>query len=244
MSGDCPQRDSVGPWVLGALGEEELTAFTAHLESCVACRAEVARLQPVADVLPMAAPQVLPPPALKSRIMAVVESEARLLRAAGPEADRVPAQRRPARDRDAGWRRWLAPLGRLGAVPAAGLACAVLALGVAGGILLSGGQDTASHTGFGPRGSQVALRVTGDHGELDLSGMPAPPAGRIYQVWLVRGTENPRPTHTLFTVPRDGRARVEILESLKGTDRVLVTSEPPGGSRQPTTDPVIGATLT
>jgi anti-sigma-K factor RskA len=188
----------------------------------------------------MAAPQVVPPPELKDRIMAVVQSEAQLLQATGPEADRAPARQTT----EGRWRRLLAPLGRLRPVPAAALATVLLAVGVAGGLLLSGGEDTTSHRGFGPRGAAVALRVTGDHGKLDLSGMPAPPAGRVYQVWLVHGSDRPRPTHTLFTVPRDGRAQVEIMESLKGSDKVLVTAEPPGGSAQPTSAPVVGATLT
>ena len=243
MSRECPQRDSAGPWVLGALGEDEQQAFATHLEGCEVCRGEVADLQVVADVLPMAAPQVVPPPELKSRIMAVVNAEAQLLRAAGPEADRVPDRARP-RERGRWWHRLVAPLTRLRPLPAAALASVLLAIGVAGGVLLSGGDDTVSHPGFGPRGSQVALEVTGDHGKLDLSGMPAPPPGRVYQVWLVRGKERPRPTHTLFTVPRDGQTQVDIMESLKGTDRVLVTAEPSGGSRQPTSDPIVGATLT
>jgi anti-sigma-K factor RskA len=237
LSRDCPHRDSAGPWVLGALDESEQHAFAVHLESCETCRREVGDLQPVADVLPMAAPQVVPPPELKDRIMSVVRSEAQLLQATGPEADRVAASR-------GWWRRMTAPLGRLRPVPAIALACALVAVGVAGGILLSAGDDTITHPGFGPRGSQVALEVTGDHGQLDLRGMPAPPSGRVYQVWLVHGQGRPRPTHTLFTVPRDGRAQVDIMESLKGTDRVLVTAEPPGGSEQPTSQPVVGATLT
>jgi anti-sigma-K factor RskA len=235
---DCPQRDSAGPWVLRALGDEEQHAFAVHLDECDICRKEVADLQVVADVLPMAAPQVVPPPELKSRIMSVVDAEARLLRATGPEADRVPGRRR-----EGWWRRLAAPLARLRPLPAAALASVLLAVGVAGGVLLSGGDDTVSHPGFGPRGAQVALKVTGDHGKLDLSGMPAPPPGRVYQVWLVRGKEKPRPTHTLFTVPRDGQTQVDIMESLKGTDRVLVTAEPSGGSTQPTSDPIVGATL-
>lgn len=243
MSRDCPQRDSAGPWVLGALGEEEQHTFATHLESCEVCRREVADLQVVADVLPMAAPQVVPPPELKSRIMAVVTAEAQLLRATGPEADRVPGRRQRG-ERRGWWRRLAAPLTRLRPLPAAALASVLLALGVAGGVLLSSGDDTVSHPGFGPRGAQVALKVTGDHGQLDLSGMPAPPKGRVYQVWLVRGKEQPRPTHTLFTVPRDGHTRVDIMESLKGADRVLVTAEPSGGSTQPTSDPIVGATLT
>jgi anti-sigma-K factor RskA len=239
MTDDCRHRDDAGPWVLGALDDEDARAFAEHLESCSICRLEVAELQVVADVLPMAAPQLVPPPALKSRIMEVVESEAQLLRAAGPEADRPPAVvGGQVGDRERRRFAWLRPL------PVAVLATALLALGVVAGVVLSGGEDTTSHPGFGPKGAQVALRVTGDHGVLDLRGMPAAPSGRVYQVWLVHGEDKPRPTHTLFTVPSDGRARVEILESLQGTDQVLVTTEPPGGSEQPTSAPLMGAELT
>jgi anti-sigma-K factor RskA len=236
VSGCCPHRDDAGPWVLGALDSDDARAFAAHLESCEACRDEVAALQPVADVLPMAAPQELPPPALKDRIMAVVESEAALLAAAGPEADRPPARGDRERTRDHRW--WRRPL------PALALACTVLVLGVAVGLLVQGGDDTTQTIpGFGPRGAQVALRVDGRHGRIDLEGMPAAPAGHVYQVWLVTGKDQPRATHALFTVPADGRARVEIPESLKGTDQVLITAEPPSGSPQPTSAPIAGAKL-
>src|SRR4051812_1685626 len=107
---DCRHRDDAGPWVLGALAEEDAHAFAAHLEGCPACRRGGAELQIAAAVLPMAAPQIVPPPALKGRIMAVVESEAQLLRAAGPEADRPPARRESGRF---GW------LGRLRPMPLA-----------------------------------------------------------------------------------------------------------------------------
>lgn len=238
MTDDCHHRDDAGPWVLDALAEQDAQAFALHLETCAICRAEVADLQVVADVLPMAAPQLVPPPALKSRIMAVVESEAQLLRAAGPEADRPPA---PARRERSGIRAWLGD--HLRPLPVAVLATALLALGVVGGVLLSQGDSTDTHPGFGPKGSEVALITKGQHGELDLHGMPAAPAGKVYQVWLVSGKGRPRPTHTLFSVPADGRARVEIIESLKGADRVLVTAEPSGGSKQPTSAPVVGARL-
>jgi hypothetical protein len=236
----CAHRDDAGPWVLGALDDDAAEEFAKHLSNCAICRDEVAQLQVVADVLPMAAPQVVPPPALKGRIMAVVESEAQLLRAAGPDADRPPF-REPARrsSRVPAW------MGRMRPVPAAALATVLLALGVVAGVLVSNdGTSTTTRPGFGPKGTQVALHVTGQRGELDLSHMPSPPAGRVYQVWLMTGQGKPRPTHTLFTVPSDGRARVEIMESLNGTDQVLVTAEPPGGSSQPTSAPVVGAKLT
>jgi hypothetical protein len=237
----CSHRDDAGPWVLGALSDADAGAFAAHLERCADCRSQVEELQPVADVLPMAAPQLLPPPALKGRIMAVVESEAELLRAAGPEADRppAPAHAAPAPRR----RRW--SWAALRPLPAAALASVLLAVGVAGGVLLSGGDDGAqTHRGFGPRGAQVALRVDDDRGALELRGMPAPPRGRVYQVWIIRGDEAPIPTHALFTVARDGRAQVDIAESLDGADRVLITDEPPRGSDAPTSQPIAGADLT
>lgn len=238
--GDCRFRDDAGSWVLGALGEPDAGAFAGHLQECERCRREVAELQVVADVLPMAAPQVVPPPELKGRIMAMVKSEAELLRAAGPAADHV--DERPRAERRGRMRR----LGRLRPLPAAALASAILAVGVVAGVLATGGDDGATTTiqGTGPSGAQVALAMNGEgHGQLELQHMPAPPSGRVYQVWLVTGKERPRPTHALFTVPEDGRASVDIPESLKGADQVLVSDEPPGGSRQPTGKVVAGAKL-
>jgi anti-sigma-K factor RskA len=220
----CQHRDDAGPWVLGALDHEQAAAFAAHLERCEACRAEVARLQGVSDILPMAVPQLRPAPALKQRIMATVHAEAEPPASPAPQVGRAPARRRR----------------RLAAVMAAAVVAAVLVVGAA---LLVGGDDTRTHPGFGPSGSQVALRVQHEHGRLVLDHMPAPPRGRVYQVWLVRGRQAPRPTRTLFTGPRDGRARIDIPDSLVGSDRVLITSEPPGGSRRPTSDPVAGVDL-
>jgi hypothetical protein len=235
VSGECRFRDDAGPWVLGALGEPDASAFSAHLAACDGCRREVAELQVVADVLPMAAPQVLPPAEVKAGIMGVVTADAERLRAAGDEADRTAATR--DRRRVFGWPRRLRPL------PAAVLATALLAIGVAAGVLLAGGDGTRTVTGFGPKGAEIALRMTDQHGELDLDRMPAPPSGRVYQVWLVTARNRPLPTHALFTVAADGRARVDIPESLKGAVRVLVTAEPPGGSTQPTSPPIAGARL-
>jgi anti-sigma-K factor RskA len=244
---DCRFRDDVGPWVLGALGEPDATAFGAHLEVCAACRREVDELQGVADILPMAAPQQVPPSALKDRIMATVDAEAELLRAAGPEADRPPERDDPsARDRGRARFGWL---GRLRPLTAAGLATALLACGGVLGVVLAGGggsgQDTRTFQGTGAGGARVALEVTGgEHARLELRHMPAPPSGRVYQVWLVTGKAAPRPTHALFTVALDGRASVDIPESVQHADQILVSDEPPGGSPAPTGKVVAGAKLT
>jgi hypothetical protein len=102
----CEQQINAGAWVLGALDGDDAGGFAGHLEHCEFCQVEVARLMMVSDAMPLASEQIVPPPALGDRIMAVVASEAQLLRAAGPDADRVPA--RPRRD----GRRWLLGLRR------------------------------------------------------------------------------------------------------------------------------------
>ena len=72
--------------------------------------------------------------------------------------------------------------------------------------------------------------------------MPAPPEGRVYQVWtLKRRARTPVPTTRCATPRADGSADVAVPGSLDGVESVLVSAEPPGGSPAPTTTPVIDA---
>src|ERR1700754_5091458 len=86
-------EDAAGSYVLNALGDEETLAYEAHLASCPECRAEVSELRVAAEALPVSPPPMLPPPALKARIMAEVEREAALLASAG-KPDRPDAKKR------------------------------------------------------------------------------------------------------------------------------------------------------
>jgi anti-sigma-K factor RskA len=236
----CSRRDDAGAWVLGALPEDDARLYARHLETCAACRLEVDDLRAVVDVLPLAAPQHVPPPELRDRIMRVVDAEAELLRAAGPEADLPPQPQRGSRRGPLAW------LGGLGPALAAGMACALIAVGVVVGIVASGsgGGGVREFRAAAPPGARAALHVDGDRGELHLSKMPPPPAGRVYQVWIVRGNGGPTPTHTLFTVARDGHAKVAIDEPLDEARQVMVSDEPDGGSASPTGKVVVDARLT
>jgi anti-sigma factor RsiW len=244
----CEHRDDAGAWVLGALPDDERERFAAHLPGCDVCRREVADLQMVADTLPLAAPQVAPPPELKERIMATVRAEAAVLEAAGPEADAAPGAPVPAPraapERPKQKRRWRMPAIALRPIPAAVAAAVLIALGVGGGILLSGGPSgkTVQAQVVAPAapGARASLTVADDRATLKVRDFPAPPSGRVYQVWLKRPGRPPDPTTALFRV-RGGNATVDVPGSMKGVDQVLVTAEPDGGSRAPTRDPVIVA---
>jgi anti-sigma-K factor RskA len=213
--------DSVGAWVLGALPEEERVAFEAHLARCPVCRDEEAELRLAANALPAMVPQVAPDPALRDRIMRVVESEAELLAAAGPEADRPRRARAPRRS----WRFW-----RMLPVP---LAAAALAAGAA--VVVVGGAETRTVPAqvVAAAGS-AKLEIRGDSARLVGARLPAPPAGRVYQVWLQHADGAVEPTSALFSVDRDGRATVDVPGDLDDVEKVMVTDEPPSGSERPT----------
>ena len=124
--------DTAGAYVLGALPEDERTGFEAHVTTCEACRIEVDELAGAADALPASAPAMLPPPALKARIMAEVNREAALLAAAGEGADR-PEPAKPRREK----RRWFG-------FPSLALACTTLLAGIGvGAAVFAGGAARA-----------------------------------------------------------------------------------------------------
>lgn len=234
--------DALGAYVLGALPAEECAGFEAHLTVCAACRDDVADLQAAADALPTSVPQVAPPPELKGRIMAIVESEAALLAAAGERADRPPAaQPDPGRRRLGFLRGWtLRP-----ALAAACAAALLLVGGVAGALLGGGSPDVRTVTAkVDPAQAHTGarrLQVRDGQGTLVAEKMPPPPSGRVYQVWLKRPGRDPQPTPVLWTVRRDGSAEAAVPGSLDGVEAVLVTDEPAGGSEVPSKPPVITA---
>lgn len=131
-------------------------------------------------------------------------------------------------------RRW-----RLGAAAA----IAVVAVGIGGGVVL---EQTASPTTEEIAATSIQASVTGGgtmtvtHTPGDptatvaMAGVSDPPAGSVYQVWLIDGgpvsvgvmTENPQ------SVPVDG------------AEALSITVEPTGGSTSPTSAPIARVDLT
>jgi anti-sigma-K factor RskA len=229
---------SAAAWVLNALPDDEAGAFAAELAQNAALREEVERLRPVAELLALAAPSEEPPPGLQGRIMAIVEREADLLSAAGPEADQV-ATAAPVR-REGWFRRVIArPL-----IPA--LAAGALAVGIGIGIVVSsgGGTNTVDHPmTFANVPNAAGQLVTHDgSGEMKLTGLKSPGTGRVYQAWVMSADGKVTPDN-VFTVNRSGQGSVALRNDLDGAKQVLISVEPDGGSQQPTTTPIASTTL-
>jgi anti-sigma-K factor RskA len=240
MRDDCERTVDAAAYVLGALEAGEVQVYAEHLQACAVCGEEVAQLQSVADALAIGVPRAPAPTGLGARVMAVVYEEAELAqtteRAAGA------ASARAAR-RGGVWgsgRGWLRP-----ALLATGALVAGLLIG-AFAINTPTSQRTevirAEVIAPGYRAS-ADLRKVGNRLQLILNGFPAPPRGRIYEVWLERGAQAPAPTDVLFSVTKTGTGTVAVPSDVQGVSDVLVTDEPLGGSPKPTRKPIIVAKL-
>jgi anti-sigma-K factor RskA len=223
-------RDELAAYALGALGEPEAAELRRHLHGCEECREHLRWLQPAVDLLPRAVPQVEPPPRLRKRLMSTVRAESR-------EAVRADA-------RGTGWRDWGAFLLRPATAAVAGV---LLVAGVLGGYLLH--QPTENRRSvvsveasesLAPTASGTLERQDGS-AILRVEGMPALAGNRVYETWVQRGgTMEPS---SLFTLRRNRSGDAAIPGPLEGADAVLVTAEPRGGSSQPTSRPVLRASL-
>lgn len=231
-------HDEAAAWVLGALDNAEAAEFVRRMEASPEVRKVVADLQEAADALPFSVVPAGPPPELRDRIMAVVESEAELLHATGARADR------PYRPRTPWWRSLLRPL------PVAATACVLLLAGLAAGLLIGGGGSESARTvaaqvtGGGTANATAKVEIEADHAELVVDGMRSPGEGHVYQVWYVHdGQSDPVPAGALFDVDSAGQGAAALPGGVDDVKSVLVSVEPAGGSEKPTTQPVIAAKL-
>ncbi len=225
--------DNAAPYVLGALEEHEHKEFCRHLESCAVCREEVAALQVATGALPAVVAQRSAPRELKQRVMASIQEDLRGEQERDPAWARARSSRRPA----LAWLSWR-PLLAPGALALAAIVVAAIALSSGG----TGSTGTRVFHAQAPAGADVSLRVSDGRGQLEIAGMPQTPPQRIYEVWIKR-SGGPQPTDALFTVTSNGDATVGVPGSLKGATAVMVTAEPLGGTKVPTTTPVIVANL-
>jgi Anti-sigma-K factor rskA len=185
------------------------------MSTCAICRDEVDALESAIDALPLLVPQVQPSPALRRRVMTEVRADAR-------------AQRKPAPTLR---RRLAKPMPR----PAlAGFAALMVAAILTVGLTLepSSTRDVRAAVAWAPGGAVVS--VTGSRAVLYVKGMPAPPAGKVYEVWVERGSGAPKATTALFDpTTAGGEAAVDVPGNLSDVTTVLVTAERSGGSQVP-----------
>lgn len=122
-----------------------------------------------------------------------------------------------------------------------GLAGAAAAIIIGGWVVLhqpAPGQQWAAKCGTTDCGTVVA---SGGVLRLD-AHLPALPVGKVYQAWIIHPKQTPIPEPT-FSVASTGEGSVAMQATPAPGDIVAVTVEPSGGSKAPTSTPVLVATL-
>jgi anti-sigma-K factor RskA len=230
----------VAAYALGALEPAEAETFRRHLQTCAVCPEELRAFQQVVDDLAVAVPNVDAPPELKRRVMNAIEEEPEIAPdASGRQPARARtrrARRRDARVRASTWLR--GPTLALGAAMGFALVAVIVVI-----VAFPGRQNGRTVRADTTVGGTAALHISANRTQLVVRHIAAPPQGKIYEVWLQYGKHAPRP-NALFGVDRSGDASVDVAGSMYGVSHVMVTAEPaPRGTRAPTENPVISASL-
>lgn len=229
-------------YALGATDPGESRAVEAHLPSCAACRARLAEYRSLGDGLLYAVPAMTAPAGLTERMQ-------RRLVAARPQAKPAP---------------WWARLHMRPIVPALGAALLLLVLtnlywiGRVGRLERQATEQTAALAGLvnapavplyadaSPAWAQgvVYAPPNGQMALLCVYNMAALPAGKSYQLWLIRG-DGKRDSGGVFQVTPDGFGVLIVRPARPFSEysAVGITVEPLGGSPAPTSPRVLGANL-
>jgi anti-sigma-K factor RskA len=243
-----------GAYALNALDDAERAEFERHLAECPECTREVAELRLTANRLGTAVTEQ-PSDLLRQRVF----NEIRRTRQEPPGGERPVV----TRGRPAGVPRWAIALTSAAAAVALALAGTFGVAALRAQHELNEAQETLSSAAaeFAPVAqvlgapdaqSVTAIGASGGNATVMMSRklnkgvflafhMPNTPSGKTYQAWAI-GSAGYR---SLGVLTADGNNSVApvVMNTLGGTAQIGVTVEPAGGSRQPTTNPVMVVNL-
>jgi anti-sigma-K factor RskA len=271
MTGDR-FTDAAPLFVLGTLDADERVAFQEHVATCAECRAEVRAFEQVRDRIPLAVEERKPPPRVREALMAAVAPKPTMtpevVRADGEDrkrwiwpvvlplaaalvlgvgywraseqvrVERVRAEDESARAQDLTLR--LAQSERrlqemeLREVQLRSL----LANPDAHVVSLAGQKDAEvarARVFWNPATSEAIVTV---------AGLPTPPAGKAYQMWVIAGAA-PVPAG-VFSVAADGSAIFNLprVSETKDVKTFAITVEPAQGVPAPTGPIVLAGQVT
>jgi anti-sigma-K factor RskA len=217
-------HDLTPAYALDALDPDEEERFEEHLATCERCREELAELRDPVAMLAYGVEAPAPPPELRTRILDAARAE---------RSNVVPIRRKlPA---------------ALGAV-AAVAATVAIGLGLWAASVSNDLDRARSVVAIlaDPQATSIPLEgasgrvVVTDTGEaaLVVSGLPAAPKGKTYEIWVVEdGRTLPA---GVFEAERESDV-VRLTRPVPPGSGVAVTVEDDGGTDAPTSDPIFTA---
>jgi hypothetical protein len=239
-----------GAYALDALeGGAERDRFSRHLSRCSSCASEVRGFREVATALAFATAAEAPPE-LRTQVLAAAARTRQL-----PPEVRTHARPRTARTRARmPWIPWLS-----GVVATAAVVIAVLfgfaqahtqqelnqarAQNEAIALVLSAPQVKLL-TQTTTAGGVATVVLAADRHELVVTttGLPALPAGHVYQLWLI-GKKGAVSAGLLPPASSSGLTKPVLASGVVKGDSLGLTVEPAPGSAKPTTTPILALPL-
>ncbi len=227
-------KELIVPYVLGALGSEEVPFVRAHILSCDECMAEADSYSEVAAKVALSVEPEPLSPGFADRVLSAARGDS-------PEQ---------VTQRGVGWSRWA---GRIKLVPALGSLAALIAIAVLSISLIQARNQLGTYqhvvsavlrsdSGVELNGSGAVAKIVpdSDGSVFVASGMQEAPDNHTYELWLI---EDGTPVSAGTFDVNQGDVVFESDLPLEGVEGVAVTVEPEGGSPtgQPTSDPIMAS---
>jgi anti-sigma-K factor RskA len=222
-----------GAYALDALDDDERAVFEEHLRTCESCTDEVAGLRLAAAELNHLT-ETAPPAQLRGQVLSAISQ----VRPLPPVPDNLIALRRARTSRSV-WQLVAA-------------ACALVAIVVSGWgysqhrdatrtasvqssmQALLHAPDLKVRTTALRQGSGTLLYSTGEQRVMLIGqGLPAPAAGKTYQLWMLSASGKAVSAAT-FRPDHAGNVQLPVNGDLSGFARMAISVEPAGGSQSPT----------
>jgi anti-sigma factor RsiW len=225
-----------GAYATDALPDDERRVFDDHLEQCAACRQEVAELLATTARLGAAA-SAQAPAAMRERVLAEIARTRQVSPRVTSLADHRKAQ---------AWFRQ--PVG----IAASFLMVLTLGLGAYAATenqradraeqtasriaAVATDPDRATATRTVKSGGSGTLIAAGDQAIFRANGVTSLPAGRTYQLWII----DAKGAHSAGVLGRGESGDIQkFVEGVTASDQIGLTVEPKGGSKRPSTSPVL-----
>jgi hypothetical protein len=211
---DCPQLETAGVYVLGALDDAERDDYAAHLDTCAVCHREYDRLADLPALLDLA-------------------SDRRVISVPAEAEERFVARLRERPHRVGRWRRTPVVAAGAGLLGAAAAAAAILGFGIGDDapvpsptIVLAPASGSASAGAWAT--AKLHNRSAGTIVDFEAGGLPWTGAGERYVVLISEGGKVV--ARARFTVNANGWAQVAVttVQKLYPDAQLEVRRDAPG----------------
>jgi anti-sigma factor RsiW len=240
MSQDRHPTEDLPAYALGALDKDEREVIASHVETCETCARDLSQLEEALfEAAAIGAVNIDPPTGLRTRI--VLRHRGARVPSATSWGDRILDFLSAPVPASVPLALALLLVLALGAVGVSRQQADTYARAIAG--VVDGRVVALAPTGANPD-ARAALVIPNQGSAYLIARLPAPPAGKAWEAWVLKAGPSGPVAVPAGTAARGDVFTMSLTAPLGAGDGVAVTLEPASGSAQPTTEPVLAVEKT